>query len=35
MDYELFLVSNILGISIVILIFIFHYLYADEGNDVS
>ncbi|CAA9991121.1 dolichyl-diphosphooligosaccharide--protein glycosyltransferase subunit OST4, putative [Plasmodium knowlesi strain H] len=35
MDYELYLVSNILGISIVILIFIFHYLYADEGKELS
>ncbi|CAI7723670.1 dolichyl-diphosphooligosaccharide--protein glycosyltransferase subunit OST4, putative [Plasmodium vivax] len=33
MDYELYLVSNILGISIAILIFIFHYFYAEEGKE--
>ncbi|VWP76880.1 dolichyl-diphosphooligosaccharide--protein glycosyltransferase subunit OST4, putative [Plasmodium falciparum 3D7] len=29
MDYELYLISNIMGIFIVILIFVFHYLYSD------
>ncbi|VTZ71175.1 dolichyl-diphosphooligosaccharide--protein glycosyltransferase subunit OST4, putative [Plasmodium chabaudi chabaudi] len=31
MDFELYLISNILGIFILVLIFIFHYLFY--GSD--